>query len=248
MRRVLMGRTSGRVAAEFVIVVMGVLVALAADSAMDRLGEKESARTALQALHHDLSEDLAVLDTFRIPRLEERQRAWTRLASFLESSDPIEDSLQFIGDVQISATYFTFDASTTAIEQLRSTNTLRLIEDEVLRDMLLAYYTMVEKDLPQLDAIHRAATLELAGRLVPDIIGGLAYLSVFEARWLEGDTEAARARAAQALDADAIRSGDALRRLLVGTAVPFRSKRIMYLRTRTDVHALVEYLQTHDPS
>lgn len=243
-----MARTSGRVTAEFMIVVIGVLVALAADSAMDRLGEKEAGRTALQALHHDWSEDLAMLDTFRLPRLEERERAWARLAGFLSSSDPIGDSLQFIGDVQISSTYFTFDASTTAIEQLRSTNTLRLIEDEVLRERLLAYYTMVEKDLPQLDAIHRAATLDVAGRLLPDIIGGLAHPSVFEARLLEGDMEVARAQAAQALDAEAIRSGDALRRLLVATAVPFRSKRIMYLRARSDVHALVEYLEAQGPS
>ena len=60
-------------ATEFVVVVIGVLVALAADSAMDGVRQSDDRTAALGALRRDVAEDLAQLDSIRLPFLEAQE-------------------------------------------------------------------------------------------------------------------------------------------------------------------------------
>lgn len=56
------GATAGRLAAEFLLIVVGVLVALGADAMWDRRGERAEALEYLDALEQDFAENRILLD------------------------------------------------------------------------------------------------------------------------------------------------------------------------------------------
>jgi len=228
--------------AEFIVVVVGVLVALAADSAMDGVRERAVRLEALQAVRGDVTADLAQLDTYRLAFIDEQRRAHEDLRAFLADDRPIADSVAFVRDVWLVGSYQTFDANTAAVEDLKSTGTLRLIHDAELRTRILTYYNIVE-DVVEVDAVHRAATLNHVWSLGPKIVGGVALARTIESRFLNLDSDLERAAAATALDARRIRDDDALRELLVGAARGLAGQTMNYARLRTNGQALLDALE-----
>ncbi len=77
---------------EFLVVALGVAVALAADSAVERRIQAALANEALAAVYEDLGNDIAQLDTFRLPWLEDQTEARAGLGRWMESSEPIPDT------------------------------------------------------------------------------------------------------------------------------------------------------------
>ncbi|MFQ5744866.1 MAG: hypothetical protein ACE5HV_14940 [Acidobacteriota bacterium] len=188
------------VSAEFVIVVLGVLVALAADSAMDRLRERHTRLSVLEAVRRDVVEDLAQLDARRLPFIERQRRAREYLSAFLQADQPIGDSVAFVQAVVLVGSYQTFDGNTAAIEDLTSTGTLRLIRDPRLRSRILDYYNVVE-DVEEVDQAYRAAVLDHVWLLNPRIVGGVALARGIESSLLDADAALLRGAASTALDA-----------------------------------------------
>ena len=84
----------------FVTIFLGVLVALAADSALEQSRLRGEARLALEALRDDIASDVVQLTEYWEPELARQEGARLRLASFLEESAPIKDSLQFTREVR----------------------------------------------------------------------------------------------------------------------------------------------------
>jgi hypothetical protein len=233
-------------ATEFIVVVVGVVVALAADSAVDRRRQAASAESALVAVHRDLTEDVAQLDTFRLPYLESQAMARSSVGRWLASNEPIPDSLELIQALRRITTYLTFDANTAAVESLRSTGRLDLLEDERVRRALLKYVNRVE-DVAEVDALQRAAVLEVSSRLLVELVGHAAWSGVHEAAALtvhpEPASQEARAAAATGLDAEAIRKGDALSQLLIATEQPFQVQRTLYMILRAEAENLDQLLR-----
>lgn len=231
------------VSAEFVIVVLGVLVALVADSAIDELRERDTRLSALESVRRDVVEDLAQLDARRIPFIEEQRTAREYLSAFLEADRPIGDSVAFIQAVVLVGSYQTFDGNTSAIEDLTSTGTLRLIRDHQLRGQILDYYNVVE-DVRDVDEVYRAAVLDHVWLLNPRIVGGVALARGVESFLLDADVALFRGAASTALDARRIRDGGALRELLVGTARGTAGQAMNYVRLRTQGQAMLDTLES----
>lgn len=231
-----MTRNRASFAVEFVMIVLGVLLALAADSELERRRLRQEAGEALGALREDIQNDIRVLEDYWEPELIMQESARSRLASFLRGDAPISDSVQFTRDVREVASYTTLDANTASIEELKSTGGLSLIDDRALRSRILAYLNSVE-NIEEFDVLHRALFLELYADLATKIVRGLALPAGFLADIPGSDPSVAgtaREEAAQALDADAIRSSDDLRRLLAATGQPFAIKANRYRALRED--------------
>jgi hypothetical protein len=232
----------GAIAVQFVTIVVGVLVALAADSALERRRLRQATVEALQALRTDVQSDLRQLDEYWEPRLALQEEARTHLTAFLRGTEPISDSLQFVRYVREVATYTTLDPNTAAIEELKSSGRLGLIEDGTLRSEILGYLNAVE-NIAEFDVLHRALFLELYANLGTSVVGGLAFPTSYRSDFIDdGALNAARAEAATALDAAAIRSNDDLRRLLAATGQPFMIKATRYRALRADAEDLLAAL------
>jgi hypothetical protein len=242
MREGSLTKRRGTIAVEFVTIVLGVLVALAADSAIERRRLRHATVEALQSLRTDVQSDLRQLDEYWEPRLALQEEARAHLAAFLDGTEPISDSLQFVRYVREVATYATLDPNTAAIEELKSSGGLSLIDDPTLRLAILRYLNAVE-NIADFDVLHRALFLELYANLGTSVVGGLALPASFRSDFIDdGALNVARAEAATALDAAAIRSNDDLRRLLAATGQPFMIKASRYRALRADAEDLLAAL------
>ncbi len=223
---------------EFVIVVLGVLVALAADAAMDRVRARASAEDALRAILEDVVADSVQLDV-HLARIDGRTEARQRLSDFLLTSGELYDSLQFLIDIRQASLYTTFDASTAAFQDLTSSGGLDLVEDSEVRSGVLSYYTQVN-DAAALDETSRAAVLDVTSRLIPQVVGGL----VWDSELLQNDSLRIREAAAVAFDASEIHRNGALRELLLATTRPFQSQSLTYRRNAESGFELIQLLRS----
>jgi hypothetical protein len=207
---------------EFVVIVLGVLVALAADAALERARERESAHEALEAVLRDLVADsISIAD--HLVRIDGRVSARARLGHFLSAEAEVQDSLAFLSDIQRATLYITFDANTAAFRDLTGSGRLRLVDDPALRNQLLTYYNWVENGAA-LDETFRATVLDAATRFLPRVVGSL----VWDPAALENDEARIRSAAATAFDAGEIHRSGALREWLITTSVPFVGQSLTY--------------------
>lgn len=230
-----------KVVREFVIVVLGVLVALAADSAVELRRERSSAFDALDAIRRDVAADVAQLESRARRQGDRGLEARTALEEFLTSEAAITDSIQFLRDVHRVSFYQTFDPNTAAIEALISDGRISLIENSEVREAILSYRTQVQ-DLSNLEAETRPVALELQARLVPRLFVGLVWSSHWTEIALGGDSDSLRRAAAGALNGAAIRESGALRELLVASAWPFQLQADQYGRLLEEARGLLTTL------
>ena len=232
---------SRSIVAEFVIVVLGVLVALAADSAVERRRERAAAYEALAAIRRDVAADAAQLEGRIRNQVERGQQARARLELFLTSGSEIVDSVQFLRDIDRVSFYQTFDPNTAAMEGLVNSGKLELIESPQLRSAILEYQNDVE-DIIRFEGPARAASLQLEARLLPQLVSGLVLSTYRDVIMRGSDLETVRSVAARSLDSDRIRRSDALRELLVSTARFFNAQRGQYGGALNEANNLVEML------
>jgi hypothetical protein len=230
-----------RAVTEFVVILCGVLAALATDSAMEDYRQRQSAREALISLRDDITSDFQQLESYWVRQLQQQQDGRRRLEEFLQGSGAVEDSFEFVNDVRWISSYYTFNPNTAGLEDLINTGGLSLIEDINLRKALLNYRGEIE-NIVEFDSLHRAYFLELYGELSSRIVGRLALAYSLDAVLGNISKEIARAEAIDAIDEGFIRSSDMLRRLLVNTAQAQQIKQNRYLNIRDDARALITML------
>lgn len=226
---------------EFVVILSGVFVALAADSAMDNYRERQSTREVLEALRDDIAADYQELESYWAPQLQQQEESRRRLEVFLKGSDSVEDALKFVDDVRWVSSYYTFNPNTVSIEDLINTGGLRLIKDVALRAALLHYRAGLN-NIGESDVLHRAYFLDLYGELSSNIIGGLALPYNIDAELGYISDEEAQAESVDSIDEGFIRSSDMLRRLLVNSSQAQQIKQLGYLRVRDDAQELIAML------
>jgi hypothetical protein len=222
----LKGQNWTAVGLDFAIVVLGVFVALAVSSAVDRERERQATYAALDGLRSDIAADLTEWEK-QYSRLEAQSESYNRLMDFLSGTGPITDAYQFVEDVQDISTYLTMDFNDTVLEELISTGNLRYISNQELRNALLEY-RRIERRIREFDPLHRGYFLGIYERHAAQVAGGLSLPDRYRVLGSGMTEEAARAEAERVLDAEAIRSSDHLRQLVVATHAPWGMKALQY--------------------
>lgn len=225
---------------EIAIVVIGILFVLMANSVKESIQEKEFKMDALQALRNDVVGDFDQFEKYWIPRLSEQLEARNRLSEFIVNIKPIKDSVQFLADIILVTSYYTFNQNSTAIEDLISSNKFSLIDNDSLRKTLLHYKNDI-KGVSESDVIHREYFTEIHGRLGPKIVGGTALSEGFIALHNK-DTLTLQILASRSLNITDIRESDYLRELLIATGPPFRIKYNGYAGLKKESKVLLTLL------
>ena len=226
---------------EIVLVVIGILIALGTNSKMEQVKKKEAAYISIQNLRQDVEKDLNQLRLYWMPRQKKQSDARNRLSTFLEDNTVlIKDSIQFIKDVMILSTYYTFDSNKSAIEDLLNNGGLGLINDKTLLNNLLDYKNSIE-NINEFDVIQRAYFLELFGKLNGKIVGGLLAQEDLTS---DDKFYAAKVKiaASKVLNANNIRSSGYLRELLIATGRPTDVKHSNYIRLESKATKLLELI------
>jgi hypothetical protein len=153
-------RTSlaARLFAEFVVIVAGVLVALAADAAWDVRTERQQEEGYYLALAHDLESDTA---EYAIAlRMTGRSLETARLVRSVILGDtagaarPLSQSLYYASWVNYP------DWSSGTMEELYNAGTIRLIRDRPIKEALHSYRAQVAEWRPRMQGPEYDAFLE----------------------------------------------------------------------------------------
>ncbi len=226
---------------EISLVVIGILIALGANSKMEQIKKQEAAYVSIQYLRQDIQKDVNQLKLYWLPRHKSQNDARNRLSAFLEDDTVlIKDSVQFIKDIILLSTYYTFNPSKSAMEDLINNGGLGLIKDKTLLNNLLDYKMSIENQ-NELDIIQRAYFLELFGKLNAKIVGGLLMQEdLISDNGL--NTAKVKIAASKVLNAKKIRSSGHLRELLIATGGPMNLKHLIYFRLESEGTKLLELI------
>jgi hypothetical protein len=126
-------------AAEFLVVVSGILVALALGAFYERRGEQKNEAVYLSLLERDLHTTIADLETeiaFQASQLESGTFAYRAISASTRPERQLEVS-RALGKLGVRRTLVLQDPT---YQDLLSTGNLRLIHDRALRDRIIDYY------------------------------------------------------------------------------------------------------------
>jgi len=138
----------GRLVGEFVVIVTGVLVALAADSWNDRRLERVEEREYLERLFASVARDTTNYVSI-LSWIDQKEAGLARLDSVLSSSAASYDADQLLVDLTAAPNYgwnVGPIAAEATFEDLRSSGKLGLIRNPDLRNAILEYYWEAETE------------------------------------------------------------------------------------------------------
>ncbi len=140
---------------EFVVIVVGVLMALWVDQLREARVNQELEVEYLESLVTDLDADLAQFDSAEAWMRRSETAAATVLALY-EGSPPTENVADLVAAVETAGWQFVPTITRNTIDDLRSTGNLRLIRDPDLRRAIASYYLTVENvSIPLADMRNR---------------------------------------------------------------------------------------------
>ena len=128
---------------EFVIIVVGVLVALWVDQLRQNRVNARLQVEYLESLVSDLESDLAQFDETEAWMRSSEAAASTVLALYARSP-PTTDIADLVAAVERAGWQAWPSISRNTIEDLRSTGNLRLIRDPAMRRAISSYYATIE--------------------------------------------------------------------------------------------------------
>ncbi len=131
-----------RLAAEFLIIVIGVLSALAVDQWRDDRKDRELARFYLAALEDDLRADSSAIAQ-AVERAEEVGQAAVALDQLVRSADAPPDSLEFLLEVEWLLSAVNVRPNTATFEDMTGSGNSRLLRNPELRNRLQRYTNLV---------------------------------------------------------------------------------------------------------
>jgi hypothetical protein len=133
-----------RLLGEFVVIVVGVLVALWVDQLREARLHAELEVEYLESLLTDLEADLAQFDEAEAWMRRSESNAAKVLALY-DGSPPTDNVTDLIVAVESAGWQFVPSITRNTIDDLRSTGNLRLITDPAVRRAIAAYYRRVEE-------------------------------------------------------------------------------------------------------
>jgi len=140
---------------EFVVIVVGVLMALWVDQLREARDNAELEVEYVGSLIIDVDADLAQFDEAERWMRRQESAAATVLALY-EGSPPTEDPADLTAAVETAGWQYSPSITRNTIEDLRSTGNFRLLRDPALRRAIAAYYrSMEEISIPLADMRDR---------------------------------------------------------------------------------------------
>jgi len=128
---------------EFVVIVVGVLMALWVDQLREARINAQLEVEYLESLVMDLDADLAQFDEAEAWMRRQEAAAATVLALY-EGSPPTGNMADLVAAVETAGWQFVPSITRNTLDDLRSTGNLRLIRDPGLRRAIADYYTTIE--------------------------------------------------------------------------------------------------------
>lgn len=128
---------------EFVVIVVGILMALWVDQIREDHVNAGLEVEYLQSLLVDLDADLAQYDTAETWMRRQEAAAATVLALY-KGSPPTRDANQLATAVETAGWQFVPSITRTTIDDLKSTGNVRLITDPAIRRKISDYYATIE--------------------------------------------------------------------------------------------------------
>lgn len=138
---------------EFVVIVLGVLIALWVDQLREARVNADLEVEYLESLVADLDADLAQFDEAEEWMRRSEAAAATVLALY-EGTPPTDNVADLITAVETAGWQMFPSVSRNTIDDLRSTGNLRLIRDPAIRRAIADYYTNIENALGPLAAMQ----------------------------------------------------------------------------------------------
>ncbi len=138
--------TTTRVVAEFLAIVVGVLVALGVDAWAQRRSEDARASAYLTRLEEELVANQAVIDDVLTSSLDGADSALARLKRFRAGTYQPPDAAEFVQALlraRVPGLPGTLSQSTW--DDLQSTGSIRLIRDPTVRTQLQLHYAGIER-------------------------------------------------------------------------------------------------------
>lgn len=136
------------IGAEFLIVVVGVLVALAVDQMVDARAEHRLERDYLSALQADVESDLSRLRDELHPGIDRRAAMAREVIAALDEESPV-DAVRLAVALDWAGHLTLFEPRRATFDDLLGTGNLRLIRDRELRADVVEYH-----DLTALRSMH----------------------------------------------------------------------------------------------
>lgn len=163
-----------RAFAELGIVVLGVMIALAADSWREGIAEDRIESEYLTRLQSDLSAGVVILKGERKGYVAVRDAAWVVIEALESEEERSRDDL--LVENLVAAAAMGFDrqelASDVTYRELVESGQLNLLSDYEVREGVVAYYRQVDRlaeNLEELPGINRTVG-SLTGHLPVDIL------------------------------------------------------------------------------
>jgi len=128
---------------EFLLVVLGVLVALAADSWMDRSRDADLERQYVEELADALRSDTAEIRS-SMEHSAQRTALAQRVLAVLQGSERVDNPGEFIVSVYMGGQFNIPESETAVFDELLSSGRLLLLHDAQFRRRLLAYYRRLD--------------------------------------------------------------------------------------------------------
>ena len=138
---------------EFVVIVLGVLIALWVDQLREARLNADLEVEYLESLVADLDADLAQFDEAEAWMRRSEDAAATVLALY-EGAPPSGSPAELVAAIETAGWQMAPSITRNTIDDLRSTGNLRLIRDPALRRAIADYYTTVENALGPLAAMQ----------------------------------------------------------------------------------------------
>ncbi len=198
----------GRLMTEFVVVVAGVLLALAVDQAVENRREGALEQVYLEALRSDLDSDLARLRDELLPAIEEREGR-TRAVIQVVEGGPLLDSTWLAVALDFAGHLAVFEPRRSTYDDLIATGNFRLIRNRGVRSEVVDYYATTG-----LDDMHELIRNEIWYGYRPVIDEVLDPVVLAELTRLEREIEGGFTELVETVAPEQVRSGldlDALR-------------------------------------
>jgi len=162
---------------ELAIVIVGVLLAIAADRWNTGRQDRAAEEAYLVELEADLRSDTAALSE-EIARAQRREAAARLMLSVVLEGAPIADPVEFVSSVVNASTYGEPVQSRETFDDLVQTGRLGLITDPNLRRELAEYYHFIERRSQSYDLQRQRVWgdyLPISVKAVPLDLQGWAY-------------------------------------------------------------------------
>ncbi|MDH4107879.1 MAG: hypothetical protein OEW35_06155 [Gammaproteobacteria bacterium] len=129
---------------EFVVIVVGVLMALWVDQLREARVNAELEVEYLESLVTDLEADLASFDEAEV-WMHRQEAAAVIVLALYEGSPPTDNVADLVAAVETAGWQYSPSITRNTLDDLRSTGNLRLIRDPELRRAIAAYYAKVDE-------------------------------------------------------------------------------------------------------